>query len=207
MLGSNPAGITIFRIGVTAARLTLTQEVVVQIHDSEPYGPHTTVVCRSPKPVIVVQIHRPVPKTPVGLVVSTCFLSKTVRVRIPVRASLIQSPVVQMANTPDCLSGDRGFESRRGCHLVPSSNRLGRQPLKLVMLGSNPAGITRYARVAELEDASGSSPDAQQGLRVRSPPRVPYAGRFRAAPEPVQKTVGSRRAVGIDTSVLRHYTE
>ena len=37
MLGSNPAGITIFRIGVMAARLTLTQEVVVQIHDPEPY--------------------------------------------------------------------------------------------------------------------------------------------------------------------------
>ena len=37
MLGSNPAGITIFRIGVTAARLTLTQEAVVQIHDPEPY--------------------------------------------------------------------------------------------------------------------------------------------------------------------------
>ena len=37
MLGSNPAGITIFRIGVMVARLTLTQEVVVQIHDPEPY--------------------------------------------------------------------------------------------------------------------------------------------------------------------------
>ena len=37
MLGSNPAGITIFRIGVTAAHLILTQAVVVQIHDSEPY--------------------------------------------------------------------------------------------------------------------------------------------------------------------------
>ena len=37
MPGSNPAGITIYRIGVTAARLTLTQEVVVQIHDPEPY--------------------------------------------------------------------------------------------------------------------------------------------------------------------------
>ena len=36
MLGSNPAGITIYRIGVTAARLTLTQEVVVQIHDPVP---------------------------------------------------------------------------------------------------------------------------------------------------------------------------
>lgn len=36
MLGSNPAGIAIYRIGVTAARLTLTQEVVVQIHDPVP---------------------------------------------------------------------------------------------------------------------------------------------------------------------------
>ena len=37
MLGSNPAGITIFRIGVMAARLTLTQEVVVRVHDPGPY--------------------------------------------------------------------------------------------------------------------------------------------------------------------------
>ena len=79
------------RIGVMAARLNLTQEVVVQFHDPEPYGSHTTVVCRSPKPVIVVQIHRPVP----------------------------YSSVVKMAITPDCLSGDRGFESRRSCHLAP----------------------------------------------------------------------------------------
>ena len=28
-----------YRIGVTAARLALTQEVVVQIHDPVPYGP------------------------------------------------------------------------------------------------------------------------------------------------------------------------
>ena len=32
------------------------------------------------------------------------------------QARAIYSPVVQMADTPDCLSGDRGFESRRGCH-------------------------------------------------------------------------------------------
>ncbi len=36
MQGSNPAGITICRIGVTAARLTLTQAVAVQIHDPAP---------------------------------------------------------------------------------------------------------------------------------------------------------------------------
>ena len=52
------------------------------------YGSHTTVVCRSPKPIIVVRIHRPVP----------------------------YSSVVKMAITPDCLSGDRGFEPRRNCH-------------------------------------------------------------------------------------------
>ena len=48
-----------------AARLTLTQAVVVQVHDPEP----------------------------------------------------TYSPVVQMANAPDCLSGDRGFDSRRNLHL------------------------------------------------------------------------------------------
>ena len=41
MLGSNPAGITIFRIGVTVAHLTLTQEAVVQIHRPVP---HSSVV-------------------------------------------------------------------------------------------------------------------------------------------------------------------
>ena len=127
MPGSNPAGITIFRIGVTAARLTLTQEVVVQIHDPEPNtGLIQSAVLRSPKPSIVVRIHRPVPP---------------------------YSPVVQLVNAPDRLSGDRGFESRRGCHTVPSSNRKGRQPLKLVMPGSNPAGITKNHR----ECAAGQS--------------------------------------------------
>ena len=66
-----------------------------------------------------------------------------------------------MANTPDCLSGDRGFESRRGCHLVPSSKRLGRQPLKLVMLGSNPAGITIYVGVAQLAEQRIDNPQAE----------------------------------------------
>ena len=51
-----------YRIGVTAARLTLNQEIVVQIH-----------------------------------------------------GSVFYSSVVKMAITPDCLSGDRGFESRRSC--------------------------------------------------------------------------------------------
>ena len=97
MLGSNPAGITIFRIGVTAARLTLTQEVVVQIHDLEPQ----------------------------------------------------HSPVVQMANAPDCLSGDCGFESRRGCHLASSSNRQGRQTLNLVMLSSSLTEVTKNHRDAQ----------------------------------------------------------
>ena len=128
MPGSNPAGITIFRIGVTAARLTLTLAVVVQIHDPEPK----------------------------------------------------YSPVVQMANAPDCLSGDRGFEFRRGCHKAPSSNRRGRRPLKPVMLSSSLTGVTknhreaqpvrasrnrlrggpRNACVVELEDTSSLSPDA-----------------------------------------------
>lgn len=36
MPGSNPAGITIYRIGVTAARLTLTQAVEVQTLDPVP---------------------------------------------------------------------------------------------------------------------------------------------------------------------------
>ncbi len=40
MQGSNPVGITIYRIGVTPARPALTQAVVVQIHDSVPsYSP------------------------------------------------------------------------------------------------------------------------------------------------------------------------
>ena len=173
MQGSNPAGITIFRIGVTAAHLTLTQEDVVQIHDPEPQ----------------------------------------------------HSPVVQMANTPDCLSGDRGFESRRGCHLASSSNRQGRQALNLVMLsstltevtknhrdaqsiigfpwhrlrrgpislrggmeytaglsqdaarieGSTPsAGTNRNARVLELADGPGSNPGARKGVRDRSPLLAPH---------------------------------
>ena len=34
----------------------------------------------------------------------------------PILFALFQySPLVKMANAPDCLSGDRGFESRRGC--------------------------------------------------------------------------------------------
>ena len=41
-----------------------------------------------------------------------------------------------------CKAVNRRFESDPYLHLVPSSNWLGRKPLKLVMLGSNPAGIT-----------------------------------------------------------------
>ncbi len=132
MPGSNPAGITIFRIGVTAARLTLTQAVVVQIHDPEPQ----------------------------------------------------YSPVVQMANAPDCLSGDCGFESRRGCHTVPSSNRKGRQPLKLVMQGSNPAGITKNHR----ECAAGQSfpESAAQGLQNTCVVEMEYTSGLSPAAERIK---------------------
>lgn len=41
-----------------------------------------------------------------------------------------------------CKTVIRRFESDPYLHLVPSSNWLGRKPLKLVMLGSSPAGIT-----------------------------------------------------------------
>ena len=50
--------------------------------------------------------------------------------------------IMSRTDAPDCLSGDRGFESRRGCHTAPSSNRRGRQPLKLVMLSSSLTGVT-----------------------------------------------------------------
>ena len=119
MQGSNPAGITIFRIGVTAAHLTLTQEVVVQIHDLEPQ----------------------------------------------------HSPVVQMANAPDCLSGDRGFESRRGCHTALSSNRRGRQPLKLVMLSSSLTGVTMDHRGCA---AGHCFPEpAARGQKALQSPQIP----------------------------------
>ena len=232
MQGSNPAGITIFRIGVMEAHLTLTQEIVVQIHDPEPQ----------------------------------------------------YSPVVQMANTPDCLSGDRGFESRRGCHLASSSNWPGRQTLNLVMLSSSLTEVTKNHRDAQpvigfpwhqlrrspislrggMEYTAGLSPDAAR-MRVQLPPQVPiemrecwnwqtgqaqtlvleracgivarlshhipnygsivkwkgtwlqprrrlfdsvwnlHAEQCRTAPAPVSKAVGSRNAVGIDTSVPRHF--
>ena len=113
----------IFRIGVMAAHLTLTQGVVVQIHDPEP---HMGLIQRQY----------------VGLQNRSLWFEST--------GPCQYSPVVQMANTPDCLSGDRGFESRRGCHKAPSSNRRGRQPLKLVMMSSSLTGVTRITGQAQL---------------------------------------------------------
>ena len=136
MPGSNPAGITIFRIGVTAARLTLTQEVVVQIHDPEPNtGLIQSAVLRSPKPSIVVRIHRPVPP---------------------------YSPVVQLVNAPDRLSGDRGFKSRRGCHQVPSSNWFRTSVSQAGNAGSSPAGITICRMTSAGADTGPESRGRQQ---------------------------------------------
>ena len=91
-----------------------------------------------------------------------------------------------------------------------------------------------FARVTELVYVSGSNPGARHGLvssnltsrtkyrtgvmgahlaltqedEDRNLGAVPYnsqyAGRCQPALTPVQKTVGSSNAVGIDTSVLRH---
>ena len=71
-----------------------------------------------------------------------------VRVRIPVRVPRYSS-VVKLVIMPDCLSGDRGFESRRGCHLASSSNRQGRQTLNLVMLSSSLTEVTKNHRDAQ----------------------------------------------------------
>ena len=98
-----------------AAHLTLTQGDVVQIHDPEPH-------------MGLIQWQY------VGLQNQSLWFDRPVPQ---------YSPVVQMANAPDCLSGDHGFESRRGCHTAPSSNRRGRQPLKLVMMSSSLTGVTR----------------------------------------------------------------
>ncbi len=46
-----------------------------------------------------------------------------------------------MVRIPAFQAGDTGFESRWD-HMAPSSNGLGRQPLKLQMLSSNLAGVT-----------------------------------------------------------------
>ena len=49
--------------------------------------------------------------------------------------------------------------------MVPSSNRPGRQPLKLVMLSSNLTGITKYAWLVEL---------VPSGMQVRVPLCAPF---------------------------------
>ena len=194
------------------------------------------------------------------------------------------SPVVQMANAPDCLSGDRGFESRRGCHLASSSNRQGRQTLNLVMLSSSLTEVTKNHRDAQpvigfpwhrlrrspislrggMEYTSGLSPVAARndcsilsagiiemrecrnwqtgqaqtlvlervcGIVARLSHHIPnygsivewkgtwlqprrrlfdsvrnlHAEQCWTAPAPVSKSVGSINAVGIDTSVPRHF--
>ena len=63
------------------ARLTLTQEAVVRIHDPEPY-------------MGLIQ------RQYVGLQNRSLWFEST--------GPCQYSPVVQMANAPDCLSGDRG---------------------------------------------------------------------------------------------------
>ena len=43
-------------------------------------------------------------------------LTLTQEVEVQVLGSVPHSSVVKLAITPDCLSGDRGFEPRRNCH-------------------------------------------------------------------------------------------
>ena len=79
-VSSNLTARTRYRTGVTAAHLTLTYGG----RGSNPRsgamcGSHTTAVCRSPKPVIVVQIHGPVPKAPAAHAEQTGFPDKRVR--------------------------------------------------------------------------------------------------------------------------------
>ena len=89
----------------------------------------------------MVRIHRPVPK---------------------------YSPVVQMVNAPDCRSGDRGFKSRRGCHMAPSSNRQGRRLLKPVMLSSSLTGVTRELRICAAGQRFSEAGCAEPGRRNRN---------------------------------------
>ena len=121
--GSNPFTGTTSRIGVTAARLTLTQEVVVQIHGPVPYAgliqrQYAGLQNRS----LWFESTGPCQNTPTartayraGVTAARLTLTQAVVVQIhdPVPG---YSPVVQLVNAPDRLSGDRGFKSRRGCH-------------------------------------------------------------------------------------------
>ena len=56
------------------------------------------------------------------------------------KKSKLYSSVVKMAITPDCLSGDRGFEPRRSCQTVPSTNRTGHRAFNPVMRVQIPLG-------------------------------------------------------------------
>ena len=127
-----------------AAHLTLNQGAVVQIHDPEPY-------------MGLIQ------RQYVGLQNRSLWFEST-------GPCHKYSPVVQMANTPDGLSGDRGFESRRGCHKAPWSNRPGRQSPKLVMMSSSLTGVTRITGQAQL---AVSFPWNQLRRRGRIQPMIP----------------------------------
>lgn len=88
MPGSNPAGITIYRIGVTSARLTLTQAVEVQILDPVP----TIRLCSSAEKNICLSRRRP-------------------RVQVPSQPPY--GSLVKMVKTPASQAGSVGFKSHR----------------------------------------------------------------------------------------------